>query len=420
MRILYKIGINIYFLLVLIASPFKEKARRWIKGRKGMWKKIKIAGGTDRDVYWFHCSSLGEFEQGRPLIESIRKENPEIFVLLTFFSPSGYELRKNYTGADLVTYLPLDSPVNSWRFINIVKPAAVYFIKYEFWFYYLRNLKKKNVPVFLVSAKFREEQAFFKWWGRWYRKFLNYFSHFFVQEEVSSDLLKSLGHNNVTISGDTRFDRVYQISQASRSYPGIELFKQNKIILVAGSTWDKDEEFLVRFINKSDENIKFILAPHEINSKKIYRLIASLEPPVVRFTDEDKSHFTDARIMIIDTIGHLSSVYKYGNLAYIGGGFGSGIHNILEAATYHLPVIFGPNHKKFTEANEMIQKEAAFVINDYNELNDKLEELLNDSSRLKKCSEKAGEYVKSRIGATQAIMNKSLEIVNSDYRRTKF
>ncbi|MFW5820610.1 MAG: 3-deoxy-D-manno-octulosonic acid transferase, partial [Bacteroidota bacterium] len=375
MRILYKIGIRVYFLLVLVASPFNNKARRWLKGRRGMWRKIKSMNGIERDVIWFHCSSLGEFEQGRPLIEKLRKEKPDVFLLLTFFSPSGYELRKNYSVVDLVTYLPLDTRFNAWRFINLVKPKAAYFIKYEFWYYFLRTMRKKNIPVFLVSAKFRPDQAFFKWWGRWYRKFLRFFTHFFVQDKQSLELLNHLNIYNVSITGDTRFDRVYEISRVSKEYPGVELFKQNKKILIAGSTWEKDEDLLIRYINHSDEGLKFILAPHEINAKKIYHLISEIEASAVKFTDEDKSLFAGSKVMIIDTIGHLSSIYKYGDVAYIGGGFGSGIHNILEAATYHLPVVFGPNYHKFNEAVELIDKKAAFSISDYEGLNQSLNEL---------------------------------------------
>lgn len=411
MRILYKIGIRVYFFLVVIASPFNEKARRWLKGRRGMWRRIKSVNGCSRDVYWFHCSSLGEFEQGRPLIEKLRQQKPDIFILLTFFSPSGYELRKNYSGADLVTYLPLDTRFNAWRFINLVKPSAAYFIKYEFWYYFLRTMKKKNIPVFLVSAKFRSDQAFFMWWGRWYRKFLRYFAHFFVQDKQSLDLLNKLNLNNVSITGDTRFDRVFEISRLSKEYPGVELFKQNKKVLIAGSTWDKDEEILIRYINNSDDSLKFILAPHEINAKKIYRLISEIEAPVVKFTDEDKSHFPESKVMIIDTIGHLSAIYKYGEVAYIGGGFGNGIHNILEAATYYLPVIFGPNYHKFNEAVELVEKKAAFPISTYEALNQKLDEIFNHPGELKECSDRAGNYVRSKLGATDQILNKSLKMI---------
>ncbi len=412
MRIIYKIGIRVYFFLLILASPFNVKARRWLKGRRGMWKKIKKNIPHGAKVFWFHCSSLGEFEQGRPVIEEIRSRVPDSFILLTFFSPSGYELRKNYTGADLVSYLPLDTRFNAWRFINLVKPTAVYFIKYEFWYYFLRTLYKKKIPVFLVSAKFREDQAFFKWYGSWYRRFLNYFTHFFVQDENSAQLLTSAGIKGIDVSGDTRFDRVHAISERSYDYPKIERFRQQKKIIVAGSTWDKDEEILVEFINRSEEQVRFILAPHEISSKKIYRLVEMIEFPVVRFTEEEKAGFEGAKVLLIDTIGHLSSVYKYGDIAYIGGGFGRGIHNILEAATYGLPVVFGPNYHKFLEAKEMLDLEAAFHISDYQSLADRFNRLLEDSDYLKVCSTKARSYVNSRIGATKKIVEESLKTIS--------
>jgi 3-deoxy-D-manno-octulosonic-acid transferase len=409
MRIIYKAGIAVYFFLVLIASIFNDKARRWITGRRGMWKKLKQNIEPGKDLYWFHCSSLGEFEQGRPIIEEIREREPDCFILLTFFSPSGYELRKNYVVADYVSYLPLDTRFNAWRFINLVKPKAVYFIKYEFWYYFLRTLFKKRIPVFLVSAKFREDQAFFKWYGVWYRRLLNNFTLFFVQDEGTKNLLEGAGYTNVKLTGDTRFDRVYQISQKAKSYPGIEEFRHDKLVLIAGSTWDKDEELLIKCINNSDSSVKFILAPHEINSRKLYKLVEQIEYPVVRFTDEDKTAYSQAKVLLIDTIGNLSSAYKYGSIAYIGGGFGKGIHNILEAATYGLPVIFGPNFSKFNEAREMLEIEAAFSISDYVGLNATLQKLLKDNAYLQNCSEKSRNYVESRIGATHKIVNESLK-----------
>ena len=409
MRLIYKIGISVYYLLVIIASPFNEKAGRWLKGRRNLWKNLKLNLEPGKKVYWFHCSSLGEFEQGRPVIEDLRKRMPDCFILLTFFSPSGYELKKNYMVANFVTYLPLDTRYNAWRFINLVKPTAVYFIKYEFWYYFLRTLYKKKIPLFLVSAKFREDQAFFRWYGIWYRKFLGYFTYFFVQDKSSKSLLHSIGIDNVGIAGDTRFDRVHQIATLSRNYPGIETFKQDKKLIVAGSTWEKDEELLTQYINRSGSDVKFILAPHEINSKKLYRLVELINYPVVRFTDEDKRGYPRAKVMLIDTIGNLSSIYKYGDIAYIGGGFGKGIHNILEAATYGLPVVFGPNYKKFNEACEMLEIEGSFSINDYENMSSVFEKLLTNPELLKSSSLKAGEYVKSRIGATSIIVNESLK-----------
>ena len=409
MRIIYKIGIRVYFLLVILASPFNQKAARWLRGRRGMWKRLKQGIQSEKDLYWFHCSSLGEFEQGRTVIEGFREKNPDAFILLTFFSPSGYELRKNYQVADLVSYLPLDTRFNAWRFINLVKPRAAYFIKYEFWYYFLRTLKKKHIPVYLVSAKFRRDQVFFRWYGAWYRKFLRFFEYFFVQDKDSADLLMENGFQNVVVSGDTRFDRVYGIAKNSREYPGIELFRQDKKVMVAGSIWEKDEEIIIKFINECTEDYKFILAPHEISSKKIYRLVSEIEGLVVRFTDEDKTFFPRARVLLIDTIGHLSSVYKYGEVAYIGGGFGKGIHNILEAATYGLPVIFGPNYNKFREANDLISLGAAFSIEDHKGFEKIFEELFNGRSLHYTASEVARNYVESKLGATEMVLRMTMD-----------
>jgi len=408
MRIIYKLGLRIYFLLVLLAAPFHIKARRWLKGRSGIWKRIKRNPPGDKKVFWFHCSSLGEFEQGRPLMEEIREKEPECYIILTFFSPSGYELRKNFRIADVVTYLPLDTRFNAWRFINLVKPDVAYFIKYEFWYYFLRTLYKKNIPAYLVSAKFREEQTFFKWYGGWYRKFLRFFRYFYVQDETSKKLLSQLGFNNADITGDTRFDRVFQISELSRDYPDVLDFKQNKKVIIAGSTWEKDEEILIKYINCSKDDVKFILAPHEINSKKIYRLLEQIDLPVVRFTDEDKGGYARAKVLLIDTIGHLSSIYKYGDIAYIGGGFGKGIHNTLEAATYGLPVVFGPNYHKFREAIDMLECNAAFSVNTYSDLLKVFNNFIGNEETLRHSSSAAKNYVRSKLGATRKIVNETL------------
>lgn len=410
MRIIYKIGIQVYLFLVILASPFNVKAARWLNGRRGMWKKLRKGIDQTRPLYWFHCASLGEFEQGRPLIEELRTREPEVFILLTFFSPSGYELRKNYSGADLVSYLPLDTRFNAWRFLNLVKPKKVFFIKYEYWYYFLRTCYKKKIPVFLVSGKFREDQVFFRWYGAWYKKFLNFFSVFFVQDEASYNLLRNAGKTNVYITGDTRFDRVYQIASRSREYPGLDEFKAKSRILVAGSIWEKDEELLIQYINRSPDGIKFILAPHEISSRKIYRLVEQIEHPVVRFTDEEKKQYPAAKVLLVDTIGHLSSVYRYGDAAYIGGGFGKGIHNILEAATYGLPVVFGPNYHKFNEAREMLAEGSAFTVGTPEELNQILDKLFEDQALLERSSTLAKSYVKDRVGATGRILDQALSI----------
>ena len=359
-------------------------------------------------MIWFHCASLGEFEQGRPVMEEIRARKPDHKILLTFFSPSGYELRKNYEGADCVTYMPLDTRFNAWRFMRLVKPEMIFFIKYEYWYYFLRTAFKKGIPIYLVSAKFRRDQVFFKWYGAWYRTVLYFFKHIFLQDEGSRKLLRVLRIENVSVTGDTRFDRVFQISQRAVDYPYIKYFKGESKIIVAGSTWEKDEQLLIQYINNSEPGIKFILAPHEITEKKLVQIIEKIDHPVVRFTDSEKMAYPTAKVLIIDTIGHLSAIYRYGKIAYIGGGFGRGIHNILEAATYGLPVVFGPNHHKFLEAQDLITKKAAFPIANYDELKQIFDRLITSDELLNKCSSFAKAHIKTKLGATNRIVDYAL------------
>jgi 3-deoxy-D-manno-octulosonic-acid transferase len=410
MRFIYKIGIRLYFLLIVLVAPFNVKARRWLKGRRGIWRKIREKIKPGDSVVWVHCASLGEFEQGRPIIEEIRKTMPDKKILLTFFSPSGYELRKNYEVAHCVTYMPLDTRFNAWLFMNLVKPEMAFFIKYDYWYYFLRTLKKKNIPAYVVSAKFRREQVFFKWYGSWYRSVLKFFTILYVQNEESRRLLNVIGVKNVEVTGDTRFDRVYNLSHRTVDYPWLEPFVGGKKVIVAGSTWDKDDQLLINYINHSGPEIRFILAPHEINEKKLIRIIELIEHPTVRFTDNDKSGYKNAKVLIVDTIGHLSSLYRYGKIAYIGGGFGKGIHNILEAATYGLPVVFGPKYQKFMEAVEMVDKKAAFSINNYEELKSTLDHLASDENFLVNCSTRARSYIESNLGATKAIIDDAMKI----------
>jgi 3-deoxy-D-manno-octulosonic-acid transferase len=410
MRFIYKIGIQFYFLLIILVAPFNIKARRWLKGRQGIWRKIRMNIKPGDSVVWIHCASLGEFEQGRPIIEEIRKTMPEKKILLTFFSPSGYELRKNYEGAHCVTYMPLDTRFNAWLFMNLVKPEMAFFIKYDFWYYFLRTLKKKKIPAYLVSAKFRRDQVFFKWYGLWYRSVLTFFTILYVQNEESRRLLNVIGIRNVEVTGDTRFDRVYSISQRSVEYLWLEPFAIGKKVIVAGSTWEKDEQLLIEYINHSAQDIRFILAPHEISEKKVIRIIELIEFPVVRFTDNDKSSYLNAKVLIVDTIGHLSSLYRYGKIAYIGGGFGKGIHNILEAATYGLPVVFGPKYLKFLEAVEMIERNAAYSINNFDELKSTLDLLATNEKLLADCSHLAKSYIESKLGATRTIIDRAIMI----------
>jgi len=400
---LYNLVIRVYYLAILITSPFNRKARLWVNGRKGLFEHIRSKLEPGISVIWFHCSSLGEFEQGRPVIEKIRDIFPGRKILLTFYSPSGYEIRKNYSGADYIFYLPLDTRRNAAKFMNIVKPEAVFFIKYDYWFHFLSWLKKMNIKIYLISGIFRPGQVFFKWYGKWFREILRTFHHLFVQDNESAELLKSIGFENVTVCGDTRFDRVYEIGQKAAEFPLIRSFIDGKTVLIAGSTWPPDEDILIRFINENKLPVKFIIAPHEIHERGIIRLQESIQRKTLRYTSINESEIKDAEVLIIDTIGILSSVYQYGSVAYIGGGFGKGIHNILEAAAFGLPIIFGPNFKKFHEANELIKLNGAFPIENFNDFIRIINTFINNHQTFTSAGDNARKYVQNNLGATSII-----------------
>jgi 3-deoxy-D-manno-octulosonic-acid transferase len=407
MEFLYRTGIFFYSALVQAVSPFNTKAGQFVKGRREWRKKLAGKIETNAKYIWFHCASLGEFEQGRPLIEEIRKRFPQYRILLTFFSPSGYEIRKNYDQADIVMYLPADTRRNARRFIRMVNPSMAFFIKYEYWYFYMDELKKNRIPFYMVSAIFRENQLFFKnsRWGRWYRRMLLKTGHFFVQNEDSAKLLQSVGLNNYTVSGDTRFDRVAAIAHNTKEIPLVEKFKGDQLLLIAGSTWKPDEELLAAFINSHD-GLKVVFAPHEVTDANMNRLENLLKKSSIRFSKATEKDIGSFRVLIIDSVGMLSSLYRYGNLAYIGGGFGVGIHNILEAATFGLPVIFGPNYKKFKEAIELKALGGAFPIHNYSLLEKILADLLADPHKLPEVSAICKNYVEKNSGATNLIMNK--------------
>jgi len=409
MRILYDLGIRLYYLLILLVSPFNLKARQWIRGRRGLMKKIENTIDPALPLIWFHCSSLGEFEQGRPLMEKIRERAPGRNILLTFYSPSGYEIRKDYPGTDFVFYLPLDTRVNAKRFLRLLNIEKAYFIKYEFWYHLLTSLKSHNIPVYLVSGIFRKEQVFFRTWGKWFRKILACFEHLFVQQETSLDLLKSIGIQNVSLAGDTRFDRVRSIVQATTEDPGFLAFKGSTPIIIAGSTWPQDEELLVRYINQTDRQLKWIIVPHEIHESAIARLISEINKKCQRYTTLENNDLTQIEVIIVDTIGILSSLYQYAEVAYIGGGFGKGIHNTLEAATFGLPVMFGPKYKKFQEAVDLVDNKAAFPVSDYASFEAMLSSLLDDSRLMKKAGESARKLVLDNLGATEQILDLTLD-----------
>jgi 3-deoxy-D-manno-octulosonic-acid transferase len=400
---LYNLGIRIYYLLILFASIFNRKARLWINGRKRIFEQIHSKIDPNSSVIWFHCSSLGEFEQGRPVMEKIRDVFPGKKILLTFFSPSGYEIRKNYTGADYIFYLPLDTKRNAERFLNLIKPETVFFIKYEYWYHFLFQLHKMNIKVYLISGIFRSGHVFFKWYGKWFRKILRTFHHLFLQDNDSAELLKSIGFKNVTICGDTRFDRVYAIAQKVKEFPAIRSFTDGKMTLIAGSTWPPDEDLIVRFMNENKLPVKYIIAPHEIHERGIIQLQESIKRKTARYTLMNESEIKEADVLIIDTIGILSSLYQYGSIAYIGGGFGKGIHNILEAATFGLPIIFGPNFNKFREANDLIKLNGAFSIKNLTEFNKIIITFITNHQAFKTAGENTREYVRINLGATDTI-----------------
>lgn len=406
MKFLYKAGIHLYHLAIKIAVFFNAKASLFVRGRKGWKQKLAAKIDTNARYLWFHCASLGEFEQGRPLIEEVRKQFPQYRIVLTFFSPSGYEIRKNYEQADIIMYLPIDTRRNAKTFIKMIQPEKAFFIKYEYWHFYFDELKKRGIPLYMVSAIFRDNQQFFKknLWGQWYRQMLKKVTHFFVQDEKSARLLQSLGIQNYTVSGDTRFDRVAAIAENVGEIPVVDKFKNENLLLVAGSTWQPDEELLATFINEQS-NLKTIVAPHEVTPANINRL-ELLFNDSVRFSRLDENSAAGHRVIIIDSIGMLSSLYRYGEIAYIGGGFGVGIHNILEAATFGLPIIFGPNYRKFKEAVDLNNLGGAFPVNDKASMEKVFKALLFDHNTRKSASEKCKSFVAKNVGSTQIILKK--------------
>ena len=413
MLLLYNIALFFYRLFIFIAALFgNKKAKQWIEGRKNIFQKIEDAlspiTNHQSPITWIHCASLGEFEQGRPLIEKLKIGNEKLKIIVTFFSPSGYEVRKNYQGADYIFYLPLDTKKNAKKFINLIRPDMVFFVKYEFWYHYFTELHKRKIPVYLVSTIFRPEQIFFKEYGKLFRDLLKTVSHFFVQNKTSADLLKTIGITNVTISGDTRFDRVYDTCQNIKKSPVIEQFKQNKKILLAGSTWAEDEK-IIYDLPLEKYGLKLILAPHEVHESHIQSIIqqfsSTLAPSqIIRYSQANENNVKEMQMLIIDNIGMLSSLYQYGEIAYIGGGFGKGIHNILEAATFEMPIFFGTNYHRFQEAKELIKLGSAFSINNADELKNKIEALCGNKHLLYELSQISKKYVEDNTGATSVII----------------
>lgn len=454
---MYNIAIYIYLIGVAIGSFFNKKIKKMWRGEREAVDLLKEKVDPTAKYVWFHAASLGEFEQGRPLIEQLRATHPEYKILLTFFSPSGYEVRKNYEGADIVCYLPLDTIRNARRFLRAVHPVMAFFIKYEFWYNYLHILRHRGVPVYSVSSIFRPGQVFFKWYGRNYAKVLHCITHFFVQNEVSLQLLKGIGIDEATVVGDTRFDRVLQIKEQAKELPIVEAFKgingkgdackdnlsedackddlsedackrvlsedackedlsedackedlsengcKGCKVFVAGSSWQPDEEIFIRFFNDHPD-WKLIIAPHVIGEDHLAYILDKLQMKAVRYTQATEQSAAEARCLIIDCFGLLSTIYRYGEIAYVGGGFGVGIHNVPEAAVWGVPVLFGPNNKRFQEAQDLLACKGSFEVTDYDSFNTIISRLISDDKFRHQCGEASANYVKSRSGATDIIM----------------
>ena len=412
-------NIVIYFVLwgIAIASLFNEKVRKMWRGEREAFKILKQKVDPNAKYIWFHAASLGEFEQGRPLMERIRKDYPQYKILLTFYSPSGYEVRKNYEGADIICYMPVDTRLNAIRFLRLVRPVMAFFIKYEFWSNFLHILKHRNIPTYSVSSIFREDQVFFKWYGRSYAGVLKCFTRFFVQNEESKRLLEGIGIKDVDVVGDTRFDRVLQIKEAAKQLPICEAFRTGVAssqsagvphhdfkVFVAGSSWPPDENIFIPFFNEH-KDWRLLIAPHVIAEEHLKLILSLIKgKKVVRYTQTTPEEAADADVLIIDCFGLLSSMYNYGDVAYIGGGFGVGIHNTLEAAVWNMPVIFGPNNKKFQEAQGLLKSGGGFEINTYEDFSGLMNSLMNDEAFLKQAGDKAGAFVAHLAGATDKVL----------------
>lgn len=405
MLFLYNLVVSIAGFFLKIVALFSPKIKLFIDGRKNVFaileEKIKP---TDKTI-WFHSASLGEYEQGLPVIEKIKEKYPSHKIIITFFSPSGYEVRKNNTVADATIYLPLDTKSNAKKFLKLAHPELVFFIKYEFWLNYLKELEKAKTPTYLISGIFRDNQMFFKWYGGFYRKALKAFTYFFVQNEKSKEKIEAIGFKNVIVSGDTRFDRVAAILERDNTVDFIEQFKNNTPTIVIGSSWPKDEALLVEYINQAPSTVKFIIAPHNIKQDQIINLKSQITKPTVLFSEKDNKDLSTYDVFIIDTVGLLTKIYSYGTIAYVGGGFGNpGIHNILEPATFGIPILIGPNYANFAEAVKLVKIGGCIVISDATELKQTFDRLLLDEKYLKEKSQICKSYIQDNKGATESIM----------------
>jgi 3-deoxy-D-manno-octulosonic-acid transferase len=403
MQLLYNIGIHILYFLVFLASIRHPKAKLWVNGRKGQLKKLKQAFSDNDEVIWVHCASLGEFEQGRPLIQEIKSKYPSKKIVLTFFSPSGYEVQKNSPIVDHVCYLPLDTRYNAKRFIKYANPQMAFFVKYEYWYNYLTVLDKRGIPAYFISTIFREDQSFFKWYGKWYRKMLYKATHFFLQNESSAELISTLGISNYTVCGDTRFDRVANIHENIKPLQIVENFINGDPVIIAGSTWKAEEALIRQFLLKKPK-VKVVLVPHEVENGSVDRVMQQYGEMAVRYSQAHDADNKDKQVLVVDCYGVLTSLYQYGTIAIIGGGFGVGIHNILEPATFGMPIIFGPNYERFGEATDLVAQNCAFPVNNIEDFNTIVYHLLYNPSTTKKIAAMTAEYVKKNVGATRKII----------------
>lgn len=399
---IYSIALYFYALIVILVSPFHKKARQMVKGQWQTFRILRKKIRPGEKYVWFHAASLGEFEQGRPLMERLRWLHPEYKILLTFFSPSGYEVRKNFEGADVICYLPFDTPGNVHSFLRLARPVMAFFIKYEFWNNYLHACHRHHVPVYSVSSIFREDQIFFRWYGWCYRDVLKCVSYFFVQNEQSRKLLEKSGITNVTVVGDTRFDRVLDICRQARPLPLVAAFKQDSLIQVAGSSWGPDEDLIIPYFNEHPE-MKLVLAPHVIGESHLKEIESKLKRPFLRYSQANENNVKTVDCLIIDCFGLLSSIYRYGELAYVGGGFGVGIHNVPEAAVYGVPVLVGPNNRKFREAQDLLKAGGCIEVTDKATYNQTMDRLLSDKAYRNTCGKISGEYIAGNAGAADII-----------------
>ncbi|WP_190304103.1 3-deoxy-D-manno-octulosonic acid transferase [Paenimyroides baculatum] len=404
MKFLYQLGINLAALLLPVSRFFSPKMKLFVDGRKQSFAILENQIDKNQEYIWFHVASLGEYEQGLPVMEEIKAKYPEYKLLLTFFSPSGFEIRKNNKIADITIYLPLDTKQNVKRFSDLVQPKMVFFIKYEFWPNYLRELKNRNIPTYLISGIFRKNQLFFKWYGGFYRNALKSFNHFFVQNDTSAQLLKSINFTNSSVNGDTRFDRVAQIVERVEPLDFIAEFKNNTTTIVIGSSWIDDENVYLPYLNNS-ENIKFIIAPHNIKEEEITRLISKIDKKTIRYNNYKTEDLKDADVFIIDTIGILTQIYAYADIAYVGGAFKTGLHNILEPATYGTPVVIGPKYSKFQEAKDLVALGSCIVVNNTEELSATFNRLIADADYRNELGTKNREFVLKNKNATKVIMD---------------